>query len=114
MAGLGRYFPDFVVDFLPVLQAALAAAGADSWLAQGNPGIGDTCCHDPALTDPAGAFDERIDHVLVRRAVGAKGPLAPVHADVIGDDEDERGPNGLWSSDHAGVWVRLGWNQLFK
>jgi endonuclease/exonuclease/phosphatase family metal-dependent hydrolase len=88
----------------------------DSWLANGatrnTPGF--TCCHAPSLDDAAGGFDERIDHVLVRRPAGATGPLRPVHPEIIGDDPDERGLNGLWISDHAGLFVRLGWNGLLR
>jgi hypothetical protein len=88
----------------------------DAWLANGgtrrNPGY--TCCHAASLDQPSGALDERIDHVLIRRGPGARGPLRPVHPEVIGDENQERGSNGLWPSDHAGVLVRLGWNGLFK
>jgi endonuclease/exonuclease/phosphatase family metal-dependent hydrolase len=104
--------PDPVTPYRMLLDAGFE----DSWLAAGvtRSTAGFTCCHAATLDDPAGGFDERIDHVLVRRPSGAAGPLRPVHPDIIGDDAAERGSNGLWASDHAGLLVRLGWNGLLR
>jgi endonuclease/exonuclease/phosphatase family metal-dependent hydrolase len=104
--------PDAVTPY----RLLLGAGFEDSWLANGGtsgqPGF--TCCHAPTLDEGVGAFDERIDHILVRRAEGAGGPLRPVHPEIIGDELAELGSNGLWASDHAGLYVRFGWNGLLR
>jgi hypothetical protein len=104
--------PDPVTPYRMLLKAGFE----DSWLANGatRDAPGFTCCHEPSLTEAQVNFDERIDHVLVRRTSGATGTLRPSHPEVIGDDPGERGANGLWASDHAGLLVRLGWNGVLR
>lgn len=50
------------------------------------------------LTSPS-ALNRRIDLVFVREADG----ILPLWADIVGDEESDRTPSGLWPSDHAGV-----------
>jgi len=49
-------------------------------------------------------LDERIDVVLVDF-----GELVPekIKAYVLGDEQADKTPTGLWPSDHAGVAVKL-------
>lgn len=104
--------PDPVTPYRMFLDAGFQ----DTWLGNGatRQADGFTCCHDATLDDVQPDFDERIDHVLVRRAPGAQGPMGPSHAEIIGDELHERGANGLWPSDHAGLLVRMGWNRLLR
>lgn len=44
-------------------------------------------------------INRRIDHVFIREGDG----FAPIQADVVGEEEADRTPSGLWPSDHAGV-----------
>lgn len=83
--------------------ANLAAAGfSDAWTAA-NPGLaGLTCCHErPSLRNAVPNFYERIDYVLTR------GPFTARWAAVVGDESFNRGTDGLWPADHAGVVASL-------
>jgi len=78
----------------------LAAGFQDAW-PQAHPGdIGLTCCHGDDLRDVGGPFYSRIDYVLLRNGFKA------VAAGIVGEEPGDR-LNGLWPSDHAGVWARL-------
>jgi endonuclease/exonuclease/phosphatase family metal-dependent hydrolase len=84
--------------------SALTGAGLlDSWVAlhPGDPGL--SCCFSELVNDPAsvGAFDSRIDHVLVSPGVGL------LESRLTGIDPDNRAAGGLWPSDHAGVVATL-------
>lgn len=76
---------------------------ADTWAARnpGNPGL--TCCFGELLTDPTptGVFDQRIDHVLTKGAIGVS------RASLVGLNPFNRTPGGLWPADHAGVVTTL-------
>lgn len=79
---------------------------------RGDPGF--TCCHpDDLALSPLEPFDERIDLIFVRNAVG---PFRPhlrrrVSAEVVGEELDDRillaDGRLIWPSDHAGVVARL-------
>jgi endonuclease/exonuclease/phosphatase family metal-dependent hydrolase len=78
----------------------LAAGFKDAWLQVHPKAIGLTCCHGDDLRDLGGPFYSRIDYVLLRN-----GPRA-VAAGIVGEEPRDR-LNGLWPSDHAGVWARV-------
>ncbi len=78
----------------------LADGFKDAWL-EAHPGdIGLTCCHGEDLREVGGPFYSRIDYVLMRNGFRA------VAAGIVGEEPGDR-LNGLWPSDHAGVWARL-------
>jgi endonuclease/exonuclease/phosphatase family metal-dependent hydrolase len=79
----------------------LANGFKDAWL-EAHPGgdIGLTCCHGEDLREVGGPFYSRIDYVLMRNRFRA------VAAGIVGEETGDR-LNGLWPSDHAGVWARL-------
>jgi endonuclease/exonuclease/phosphatase family metal-dependent hydrolase len=62
--------------------------------------VGLTCCHGDDLRDLGGPFYSRIDYVLLKNGFRA------VAAGIVGQKPSDR-INGLWPSDHAGVWARL-------
>jgi hypothetical protein len=82
--------------------ANLIGAGfADTWL-QVNPSKpGFTCCNAPDLLNPTPTLTTRIDHVLTRPG------LVVFNSHIVGTDQDNRTPTGLWPSDHAGVVAKL-------
>jgi endonuclease/exonuclease/phosphatase family metal-dependent hydrolase len=84
----------------PTRANLLAAGFRDTWHQVHPAQIGYTCCHADDLHAPGGPFYSRIDYVLVRNGFRA------VAADVVGEQAGDR-LNGLWPSDHAGLWVRL-------
>ncbi len=84
----------------PTYANLLAGGFADAW-PQARPGdIGLSCCHTNDLREAGGPFYSRIDLALVRN--GFRG----VAGGIVGEEPRDR-LNGLWPSDHAGVWVRL-------
>jgi endonuclease/exonuclease/phosphatase family metal-dependent hydrolase len=81
----------------------MPAGFVDAWVAAGNPSEGPeaaTCCQAGDLRNEESALEERIDYVWVR---GAR----VVSAARIGARPEERTPDGLWPSDHAGVVAEL-------
>ena len=80
-------------------QLLVSSVGSDAWV-DANPGDpGYTCCFDANLR--SGTLDSRIDLVVIDKWVKA------LHAEVIGDEVDDKTASGLWPSDHAGVVARL-------
>ncbi len=78
----------------------LAGGFKDAW-AQAHPGdIGLTCCHGDDLRAVGGPFYSRVDYVLMRNGFRA------VAAGIVGESPGDQ-LDGLWPSDHAGVWARL-------
>jgi hypothetical protein len=96
----------------PTSYAVMAGNGyTDSWTVRnGAPDPGYTCCQDDLLMNAFSWLDRRIDHVWVRPPLaGPQGPhfLRGVHAEVVGNQQDDRTVDGLWPSDHAGVVVGM-------
>jgi len=96
----------------PTPYAVMAASGyTDSWTVRNgvtDPGF--TCCQADLLMNAESWLDQRIDHVMVRPPLsGAQGPhfLRAVHAETVGDRQEDRTVDGLWPSDHAGVVVGM-------
>ena len=92
--------------------AVMAANGyTDTWTVRnGSPEPGFTCCQADLLMNPVSWLDQRFDHVWVRPPLsGTQGPhfLRAVHAETLGDRQEDRTIDGLWPSDHAGVIVGM-------
>lgn len=66
---------------------------------------GFTAGQEPDLMNVESKLDKRIDFIFVRSNVGIRGRqnIGPVFAFVVGDEQRDRTPSGLWPSDHAGV-----------
>lgn len=76
----------------------------DEW----KPGF--TCCQSPLLTNAESELSRRIDHIWYRGPLTAAGGLEQldeVEAKVTGTKQENRTVDGLWSSDHAGVFAVL-------
>ncbi|MGW7523296.1 endonuclease/exonuclease/phosphatase family protein [Streptomyces sp. NPDC054783] len=74
----------------------------DAWNVVHGPRDGFTAQQDPDLRNVPSKLDHRIDYVFYQPP-----RLSASVAKVIGDRVNERTPNGLWPSDHAGVSVSL-------
>jgi hypothetical protein len=75
---------------------------SDAWTAQlPDRGGGFTCCQDADLKNEDSGLSQRLDLVLLRGALGV------VDASVVGAEQADRNPSGLWPSDHAGLVVTL-------
>ena len=87
---------------VPPYKQLLNAGYADSWtLRRGSP-AGLTCCQATDLLNPNSLLYERIDVVF-----SSKLPVGKVKVNVVGNDETDKTPSGLWPSDHAGVVTRM-------
>jgi endonuclease/exonuclease/phosphatase family metal-dependent hydrolase len=78
----------------------LALGFVDAWTEAHPNDAGLSCCHGEDLRELGGSFYSRIDYVLLKNGFRA------VAAGIVGDKPADR-INGLWPSDHAGVWARL-------
>jgi len=74
---------------------------ADAWLQQRRVQPGFTCCQGPNLLNATSTLTQRIDLVLLH------GHLHTRQIELVGDQQRDRTPSGLWPSDHAGVAATL-------
>jgi endonuclease/exonuclease/phosphatase family metal-dependent hydrolase len=105
-------------DDLTAYQTLTGAGFVDVWTAGRFLGPGLTCCSASDLSNQVtqGAYDKRIDLVLVRdQAHRGRSDrpdlLADAQVAVVGEEPSERLPTAggyrLWPSDHAGVVATL-------
>jgi endonuclease/exonuclease/phosphatase family metal-dependent hydrolase len=85
---------------VPPYTQFLLAGYADTWKLRPGEPIGFTCCYDEDLTIPADLY-ERIDMIFSSELPSG------VRANVVGNNEADQTPSGLWPSDHTGVAVRM-------
>jgi len=90
-------------------QTVREAGFVDAWLIGRPRGAGLTANQSPDLMNEANGLFHRIDYVFYRDAVTAVGgPFrGSVAAYVLGEEQRDRTPSGLWPSDHAGVATTL-------
>ena len=80
----------------------LTAAGlVDTWLEANPTDPGYTGFNDVDLLNPIPTLTTRVDHVLTSPGVEVFRSM------IVGIDQDNRTPSGLWPSDHAGVVATL-------
>jgi hypothetical protein len=79
----------------------------ENWLKHNPDGY--TSGHDYDLLNPVANFTKRIDFIFVRykQQFFPKPVIGPVFAIVVGDEDFNRTPSGLWPSDHGGVVARF-------
>jgi endonuclease/exonuclease/phosphatase family metal-dependent hydrolase len=84
-----------------VYQQFIADGFVDAWAHKRPSDPGFTFGQSPDLLNPVSLLSQRIDLVLFRGAFQVAGIA------VVGDEENDRTPSGLWPSDHAGVVAAL-------
>jgi len=88
----------------------IADGFVDAWsLRAGTADEGWTCCHAPDLSSDTESFHKRIDHVMLRNFedLWPRSGANPVRAQIVGDEQSDKTPSGLWPSDHAGMVVTM-------
>jgi endonuclease/exonuclease/phosphatase family metal-dependent hydrolase len=76
------------------------AGYTDAWTLRADPSEpGDTCCQAENLRNTTSQLDGRIDQIWLLGTLPAGTP--DVH--VVGEQQGDRTPDGVWPSDHAGV-----------
>lgn len=88
--------PGIVSPYIQFLNANYT----DIWTLRPGKPKGFTCCYDVDLSIPADLY-ERVDMIFSNLEPGR------VKANVVGNDEAELTPSGMWPSDHAGVVARI-------
>lgn len=88
-------------------QFLLNAGFSDVWSVATPPkqNGGNTCCQAENLRNSTSLLDDRRDLILFRspNEQHGRGSLGAAFVDVIGEEEGDKTPSGLWPSDHAGV-----------
>lgn len=89
---------------VPPYQQLSWAGYIDAWL-QGEDAAepGFTCCQSEDLSNQVSQMNERIDYIFYRSDVTALGNKTEIEIEILGDEEEDKTPSGLWPSDHAGV-----------
>jgi hypothetical protein len=90
----------------PTYSNLTGARFADAWSVTHPGELGNTFGHEPLLRNTTVNLTQRIDLVLYRGSLS--NSLSALDADVVGDEQGERTPSGLWPSDHAGLLARIG------
>lgn len=87
----------------------LEAGFVDAWLIGPPRGVGYTSNQDSELLNPVSQLFHRIDFVFYRDEFtdGTGHFQGAVMAEVVGEEQGDRTPSGLWASDHAGVSASL-------
>ena len=83
----------------------LIAGYADTWTLRPGKSPGLTCCEANNLTNAESQQFKRVDVIFAQTA------LSEAHANLIGVDQEDRTPGGLWPSDHAGLVALLRFGQ---
>ena len=84
-----------------VYQQFITAGFVDAWSRKRPTESGFTFGQSPDLLNPVSQLSERIDLILFR------GSFQVADIIVVGDEQNDRTPSGLWPSDHAGVVAAL-------
>ncbi len=95
----------------PTYATLMDAGYVDVWTRRlGRPDDGFTYCHAANLLNPIQQFYERIDFILVKNETVASQRFAVgaiVIARIVGEEQRDRTPAGLWPSDHGGLVARF-------
>jgi len=73
----------------------------DAWHEEHPGSAGFTCCQDAKLLNVESQLSHRIDYVFFGGAISIRA------AKLVGQDQTDRTPSGLWPSDHAGIVAKL-------
>ncbi len=87
----------------------LDAGFVDAWLIGRPRGVGYTSNQDSELMNPVSQLFHRIDFVFYRDEFtdGTGKFQGAAMAEVVGEEQGDRTPSGLWPSDHGGVSTSL-------
>ena len=87
---------------VPPYKQLVLAEYVDTWTLRPGKPPGLTCCQAPDLLNLDSILEERIDVIF-----SSEVPDGKVMVNVVGNNEADKTPSGLWPSDHAGVVTRL-------
>ena len=87
---------------VPPYRQLVGAGYTDTWTLRPGAPAGLTCCQSNDLLNQDSSLYERVDVIFTSRS-----PLGRVKVSLVGNDEEDKTPSGLWPSDHAGVVTRM-------
>ncbi len=87
---------------VPPYKQFVGAGYTDTWPLRPGAPAGLTCCQSTDLLNQYSSLYERVDVIFTSRP-----PVGRVKVNLVGNDEVDKTPSGLWPSDHAGVLTRL-------
>jgi hypothetical protein len=87
---------------VPPYKQLVGAGYTDTWTLRPGDPDGLTCCQATDLLNQDSILYERVDVIFTSRS-----PVDSVKVNLLGNDEADKTPSGLWPSDHAGVVTRL-------
>jgi len=87
---------------VPPYRQLVWAEYIDTWTLRPGKPPGFTCCQAADLLNLDSILEERIDVIF-----SSELPDGKVKANVVGNNEADKTPSGLWPSDHAGAVTRL-------
>jgi hypothetical protein len=90
------------LDIVPPYMQLADGGYTDAWTLRPGKPPGLTCCQAEDLLNLGSILYERIDVAFTSVL-----PLGKVKANLVGNDEADKTPSGLWPSDHAGLVTRL-------
>lgn len=79
----------------------LIAGYADAWGLRPGKSPGPTCCQANDLRNVESQLFKRVDVIFARTAP------SETQVNLVGVDQEDKTPSGLWPSDHAGIVARL-------
>ncbi len=85
----------------PYIQFALAGY-TDAWTLRSGDSSGFTCCQAENLLNLESILSDRRDVTFSREM-----PYGMVKVNLVGNEQADKTPSGLWPSDHAGVVTRM-------
>jgi len=104
--GVAGFTPYLVLSnpYLDQVDAAFGEPLVDVWTLRQNDrkSSGDTCCYDSLAQDDAAGVTRRVD-LIWKRGADVTGPTVQ----LTGDDVKRQTPEGLYGSDHLGVFSRM-------
>jgi endonuclease/exonuclease/phosphatase family metal-dependent hydrolase len=105
---LGDFNSDTIGTGTDSYEILLSGGFEDAWTDLYAVDSGPTWGHDPDLLNPTPMLTERIDLILYR------GNFTLKSIDIVGDEDGDQAPGGLWPSDHAGVVATFAIKGQFK
>jgi len=104
--GVAGFTPYLVLSdpLLGLVNPAFGAPLVDVWNLRQNDhdASGDTCCYDSLAQDDAAGITRRVD-LIWKRGADVAGPTVR----LTGDEAKRQTPDGLYGSDHLGVFSRM-------
>lgn len=104
----GDFNSDAFTNPTPTYGMLLDAGLSDLWTLANPRDPGATCCHVELLDEAVPDYTKRLDLILTRGGLVRNGLfVGNLQASLVGEEQADRTPSGLWISDHVGVMALM-------